>query len=115
MSSTIATIQLSRWGAAELVRAMYGNGAMALVLNLPDGRPLAKLSVNMEDGDGTPSHELPPEHFYAKDWSENEQIARDCLRSGWFDITDLHPYLSGHVVAGVWKLRAQRGEPVEVD
>jgi hypothetical protein len=107
-------VQLGRYGAAVVHLARYGNGALAVILNdSVEGDRIAVLSVNLpEDDDGVAtSDQLPPDHFYAKEWSENATIADECLASGWFEVTDLPPKTSGRIVADVWKLRAVRGEP----
>lgn len=104
----IGNFQSRRWGAVRVVRATYegSKGPTAIVLQCDDGEPLATLSVNMY----TPecSHDstaLPADCFYVKQWSENEELAKDAMASGLFKLRDDLPAArSGYVSAPVWQL-----------
>lgn len=88
-------------GWAYIQETKYANGALAIQLRARDGEPLATLSVNMPGK----SEKLPPDCFYAKDWSENEEIAMDAMESGLFRLRrDLPSAASDFVVADVWQL-----------
>lgn len=114
-TATVGDMQSKRFGCVRILRSGYGsNHALAIVLQLADGEPLATLSVNMDHGQtGLQSHELPEGCFYAKEWNENELVAADCLASGWFELVPELPRIaSGYVEARVWRLREERGAPV---
>jgi hypothetical protein len=104
----IGTFNSKRWGKVTVLRSTYGSpqGPVAVVLQHEDGEPLATLSVNMYKPEcSEDSRDLPPNCFYAKDWSENEEIAREALASGLFRIPEnLPPARSGFVVAEAWEI-----------
>jgi hypothetical protein len=105
----IGTFQSRRWGSVRVLRATYGGakGPTAIVLQCEDGEPLATLSVNMYRPECShDSSELPPDCFYVKRWSENEEISSEALASGLFvERTELPQAESGWVKAPVWQLR----------
>jgi len=96
-----------RWGVVHAVTDSYTqNGALAVMLVLADGEPLTDLSKNLPG-----SSMLPPGHFYAKTYSENEEIAKYALKSGWFE--EVGPGVeSGFVRLPVWRLLDKRKEAV---
>ena len=70
-----------RFGTATVVRSTYAeDGELAVTLFNDDGEELAVLSVNLPAS----SHLLGENEFFAKTWSENEEIAEDALASGIF-------------------------------
>lgn len=101
----IGSFHSAQWGTVFVMRANYGsaNGPTAIALELADGEPLSKLSVNMPGM----SERLPPGCFYVKAWSENEVIAREAAASGLFKLRDDLPQAeSGFVTAPVWEIVA---------
>lgn len=106
----IGTFQSGRWGPVRVMRATYGGatGPTAIVLLCDNGEPLATLSVNMYQPECShDSSDLPPDCFYAKRWSENEEISADALLSGLFiERADLPQAESGFVTAPVWQIRS---------
>lgn len=105
----LPTFQSEEWGTITVHRTTYHDGALAvkltsMVKNTEDGdvfpEPLSTLSVNM-----TGSTDLPPNCFYAKDWSENEEIAMDAMASGLFKLRhDIKPVRSGYIIAEAWEI-----------
>lgn len=61
----------------------------------------AKLSVNVKDS----SLHLPPNHFYAKTYSENEDLAADAMASGLFEDTGRRLH-SVYVFLPLWKAKS---------
>lgn len=104
----IGTFQSQRWGTVYVLRATYGtqDGPLAIVVHLESGEPLATLSVNMYTPQRShDSTDLPPDCFYVKTWSENEELAAEVLASGLFkERTDLPHAESGFVSAPVWQV-----------
>lgn len=102
------------WGEATVFRTSYATTqTLAIMARITEtGEPLGKLSVNLAHGQARQSKDLPSDCFYAKDWQENEALARECLASGWFEIDfDQPPGVSGFNVYDVWRLRKEKGEP----
>lgn len=103
-----------KWGPARIEIAKYENGALAVQLILEESdEPLCVLSVNMAHGQDHESEDLPRNCFYVKAWSENREIVRAAISSGWFkkrgDIPISH---SGYVQAEAWELLdEQQGTP----
>ena len=93
-----------KWGDIEIVTDKYrNNGALAVVLvTCIDGQLLTDLSKNLNG-----ASLLPEGCFYAKTYSENEEIAKVALQSGWFDEMG-GSVRSGGVELPIWKLRATR-------
>lgn len=97
---TVGHFTSGQWGRVNVMRASYATGAMAVLLQMEDGEPLATLSVNFDDSLG-----LPPDCFYLKNWSENELVMEDVDSCGLFKLrTDLPPRASGFVLAPVYQL-----------
>jgi len=92
------TIQTS-YGPAQVLLKQYVCGELAVVLETEDG-PLAKLSVWIAEK----SIQLPPNQFYVKTWSENEQIVADALASGLFKVIDPVGVATGWVTVPLWEL-----------
>ena len=91
--------------------ARYSNQLLAIQLICKDGEPLGRLSVK-------PPHDrtLPPNCFYVKDWSENEEISYEAAASGWFKARpDINPEICGFELACVWELLEVKGEPFNPD
>lgn len=108
----IGTFQSARRGPVDVLQATYGaaDGPMAIVLELANGEPLGKLSVNMYLPEcSQDSRDLPPGCFYVKTYAENEVLAKEAIASGLFKLReDLRPAHSGfNAVAPVWELVAQ--------
>lgn len=107
MRELIGTFQTKDYGQARAFKATYGapNGPIAVLLEA-DGEPLATLSVNMYKPEcSQDSRDLPGACFYVKNWSENEQIAKDAANSGLFVLrADLPEARSGFVSAPVWQI-----------
>ena len=87
----------TRYGDMDVDITLYKTGGTAVILT-QDGQRFATLSVNfsevkMEEGE-----------FAVKTWSENEQIAADCLASGLFVDTGKR-IQSGYVEASVWRFK----------
>ena len=96
----IGTFHSAQWGTVTAEAFKYANGATAIQLYTAEGEPLARLSVNTEF-----SAHLDPAFFYAKDWSENQEIAADALASGLFEMVDYMPsIICGYEMADVWRI-----------
>lgn len=106
-----------RWGVVNVQLGHYGglNGPAAIVLVLADGERLGTLSVNMCQPEcSRDSQDLPEDCFYAKTWSENEELAKDALKSWLFvQRDDLPSASSGFVSAPVWQIKASEPEVTE--
>jgi len=102
----IGTFESERWGAVKVWRDAYTiDNSLAITLtvwNRDPGldAPLATLSVHTDA-----SANLPPNCFYAKEWSENEELAAEALESGLFRVReDLPPVITGYTSADVWEV-----------
>lgn len=102
----IGSFHCPRWGELIAHAGSYSNGALAVVLASPSGEPMATLSVNTYRPQcSADSRDLPPDCFYMKDWSENEEIVVAAKASGLFiERPDLPPAISGYVCADAWQL-----------
>lgn len=112
MSGIIGSYGSPRWGLVTAVAASYGDAGGPLAVRLfADGERLATLSVNLTRPEcSQDSRDLPPDCFYAKTWSENEEVAREALASGLFlQRGDLPLGRSGFVAAPVWQVRPVGG------
>ena len=79
--STELAFSTRHFGTANVVKSTYAeDGELAVTLYNDDGEELAVLSVNLPAS----SHLLGENEFFAKTWSENEEIAEDALASGIF-------------------------------
>lgn len=79
----------------ELLRAVYENGRLALMLT-EEGLPFATLTVNL------PEQPLNDGEFFVKTWSENTDVVKEIMKSGLFvDTGKVAP--TGFVTAEVWK------------
>ena len=88
-------VKTTSYGMCELRKeAYFGNKRIAL--ELWNNGPVAMLTVNI------PEATLFPGEFLVKTWSENEEIAADCLRSGLFVDTGKR-VKTGWVEAQVWR------------
>ena len=68
-------------GTANVITNTYQRGGkLSVELAAESGEEIATLSVNMPEC----SHLLDDGEFFAKTWSENEEIAEDALASGIF-------------------------------
>jgi hypothetical protein len=85
------------FGTANIVTSTYQDGGkMAVELVDDDGESIAVLSVNIPES----SHLLGEKEFFAKTWSENEEIAEDALASGIF--RDSGRTNDGFLKAKIW-------------
>ena len=93
------TVKTKRYGVAKLVIHQYPNNGRICILLL-DGQqlPIATLTVNI------PDKPLKEGEFFVKTWSENQEIAKDCLASGHF-INTGRQVQTGYVMAQVWKFK----------
>jgi hypothetical protein len=88
------------FGTAQVITSAYDRGGgCAVELVDGNGEPITMLSVNLPEfapllGDG---------EFFAKTWSENEEIAKDALFSGIFRNTGRTG--GGIVNAQIWTFR----------
>jgi len=87
----------TRYGDMEVEVVLYKTGGTAVILN-QDGQRFATLSVNFSEV------KLEHNEFAVKTWSENEEIAADCLSSGLFVDTGKR-IQSGYVEASVWRFK----------
>jgi hypothetical protein len=88
------------YGRASVVTDAYHvGGKLSVELVADDGEPIATLSVNMPDC----SQLLSSGEFFAKTWSENEDIAEDALASGIF--RDTGRTSGGIVNAPIWTFK----------
>ena len=85
------------FGTLHVITSAYRHGGrLAVELVHEDGEPVATLSVNMPEC----AHLLGQHEFFAKTWSENEEIVEDALASGIFRDTGR---TSGEIVnARIW-------------
>jgi hypothetical protein len=92
-----------RFGNCQLVLAEYnGNKALAMQVVSYQGEPIARISVNIP---GRSEH-LPPNHFYLKDWSENQLVLPDILHARVIEHAgdSFIPATCGFEMAEVYKL-----------
>jgi hypothetical protein len=87
------------FGTIQVITSAYRrDGHLAVELVDENGELVATLSVNMPEC----GHLLGENEFFAKTWSENEEIAEDALSSGIFRDTGR---TSGDVVNGrIWTI-----------
>lgn len=99
----VGSFHSARWGKVEVYVTTHlsANGPLAIQLIDSDGAPLAILSVNMPD-----SKNLPANCFYMKDWSENEELAREAMNVSelFRHRPDLPKATSGFIVADAYEL-----------
>lgn len=97
-----------RWGKLLVLVGNYesDDGPLAVTLVSEHGEPIATLSVNLyEPVVGLTSRELPKDCFYAKQWSENEEISKEALATGLFKVRDDFPTAEyGFITAPVWQI-----------
>lgn len=87
------------FGTANVVTSTYeDSGKMAVELVDDDGESIAVLSVNIP----TSISMLGEKEFFARTWSENEEIAEDALASGIF--RDTGRTSDGFLKAKIWTL-----------
>ena len=89
----------SSYGVARVKTSQYSDGNLAILLEDEFGSPLSKLSVNMPDS----AYLLNENQFFAKTYSENEEIAQDALASGLFRQTNTI-VKNGWVSCPVWEI-----------
>lgn len=87
------------FGRATVEISSYQKGGgLAVRLIDQDNEPLIVLSVNIPES----VHLLGKNEFFAKTWSENEELAEDALASGIFSATGRGS--GGFLNAAIWKL-----------
>lgn len=91
-------VETTSFGEATLDFNHYINNRVCIRLMDEDNFVIATLTVNM------PEHKLEEGEFFVKTWSENREIASDCLKSGLFEDTGKR-VRTGWVEAQVWKLK----------
>jgi hypothetical protein len=92
------TFETTSFGQARVSIGYYAdNDAIAVELLDESGESLAMLSVNLPEE----QHLLGEKEFSAKTYSENEELARDALRSGLFLDTGRR---AGFIQAPIWKI-----------
>lgn len=89
----------SSFGVARVKTSQYSDGNLAVLLEDEFGLPISKLSVNMPDS----AYLLNENQFFAKTYSENEEIAQDALASGLFRQTKTI-VKNGWVTCPVWEI-----------
>jgi hypothetical protein len=100
----VAKVQLKHYGPCLVMRGTYeATGNAAYFIQDVGGSPIATVSVNMPDHGWL----LEDDEFFAKTWSENEQVAEQLLAQGVFEDTGKR-VPSGFVQVHVWK--EKRGE-----
>lgn len=87
------------YGIAKINKTTYTDGNLAILLTDDMGGPLAKLSVNLPEH----NHMLDENQFFAKTYAENEEIAKDALKSGLFRQLD-KAIMTGWVTFPVWEV-----------
>lgn len=87
------------FGVAKVQKTTYNDGNLAVTLSDSFGSPLAKLSVNLPDN----AYLLGENQFFAKTYSENEEIAQDALASGLFKQTSIK-VRNGWVECPIWEI-----------
>ena len=94
------TFKSRLFGTAHIVTGTYrSEGRLAVEIVDAHGESIATLSVNMPEH----AHLLGKNEFFAKTWSENQEIAEEALASGHFLDTGR---TSGDVVnASIWTLK----------
>jgi hypothetical protein len=91
------SFETRHFGKAHVVKLAYAKGGkLGVELNDDRGEPMATLSVNIPES----SHLLGENEFFAKTWSENEEIAEDALASGIFRDTGRES--DGVLKAKIW-------------
>ncbi len=90
----------SRYGEVlvEVHPYVIGDGPSINFRDLETGEPIARLTVN------EPEVQLAPDEVLVKTWSENEEISRDAMKTGWFEDTGRR-ILVGYVEAQVWRVK----------
>jgi hypothetical protein len=103
MAKRIGTVD-TPYGAGDLVRRQYGNGALALVIE----PQIAIVSVNLDHGQHcTQSGDLPADHFYVDANNLSRELLDSLLASGHVEATNLPEGISGYCTYPVWRLVAR--------
>ncbi len=89
----------SSFGVARVKTTQYTNGNLAILLEDEFGSPITKLSVNLPDS----AYLLNDNQFFAKTYSENEELAKDALASGFFKQTNT-VVKNGWVSCPIWEI-----------
>lgn len=87
----------------HLVTDTYVSGSLAVRVIGEDGEPWATLSVNLPE-----SKDLPADHWYGKNWSENTDIMAAALAAGVIEAANpfiYPPARAGYAQANVYMLR----------
>lgn len=92
-------IQTKDYGDGILDILKYSNGRTAIRIRGDEGASIiATLTVNL------PDKPINKDEFFVKTWSENAQIAKDCMNSGLFIDTGKRVH-TGWAEAAVWKFK----------
>ncbi len=97
-SENLSFVTRSFGRATVAINNYRKGGGLAVGLIDEDNEPLAVLSVNIPES----AHLLGKNEFFAKTWSENEELAEDALASGIFSATGRTS--GGLLNAGIWRL-----------
>ncbi len=101
-NTTTVSFSTASFGKVTARFESYTNGGtMAVEIYDEEDDFVTMLSVNLPEFQS----ELASNEFFAKIWSENEEIARDALASGVFKDTGRRV---GFINAPVWKLHATK-------
>lgn len=106
----MSTIQHKQWGETFDLAPKFGqyaNGRLAIQLFDAIEGPFCTVTVNMVD-----APDLPEGEVYVKDWSENEEIIKTLVESGWLVDTG-RSVPAGYVSAKVMRLGDSLAEEEE--
>lgn len=87
-------------GAFHIRRYKEGNRIAVEIIGRPMGEPLAMLTVNI------PEIPLEPDEIIVKTWSENEDLVRYMINTGWFKDTGKR-VPTGYCEAQIWKVQGE--------
>jgi hypothetical protein len=97
MHPTQAAFVVEPYGEVRLYLAPYAEGKrVALVALDQTGEQVGVLTTNL------PEIPLEAGEFFVKTWSENEELAKAAMESGWFNDTGKR-HKTGFVEAQIWK------------
>lgn len=83
-----------------VMKALYGNGRIAITLLCADGEPYGTFSVNL------PEQPIGASEVFIKVWEENEALRVPMLSTGLFEDTGRR-VTTGFVEAEVWRMKSR--------